>query len=264
MAVIDPEKKRHFDERSQPYVEKIRKYQKAEVAALEASRAAPLQAAERLFELADDTLDLASQHLALNGISRSVLDLRDEEFLMEARKAIGRAILYVENVVTGKVDVPFSDYEENLAELSSVSAERKFFMARKIGLSISLLKYHYGNNTKWRWSFVDLEGRYTAIAKNLLDLKKAFVNNNASSPDYIPLLYHLRMVKDLLGLQADRYRERYALAAQRPDDLRLAMAYLSAQRQLYNLLGERVEAEELKKKYDVWTTAYETRLRQLK
>ncbi|GMO17937.1 MAG: hypothetical protein LBG79_05995 [Spirochaetaceae bacterium] len=261
MKVNDPEKKRHFDEKTRKYEEKIRAYLKNEVTVLEECQNDPDNAALKLWALSNDMLNLASNYLAINGVCRMVFEQRDETALGEARKAVSKAIVYIENIVTGKIDVPFSDYEENLAELSSISPAAKYDFTRKIGCCVALLKLGYGDNTKWHWSFVDIEGRYTAVAKNLLDLRKAFGNNDPSAPDYEPLLYHLNLVKSLVEQQAHKFQERYSIATKRPDDIRLAMNFLSTLRQFHLMLNDTGEAEETKKKYDSWKQAYENEKR---
>jgi hypothetical protein len=256
MKEYDEERQQHYDEKVQEYQEKIRTIQKAGSIKLEECRKAPEAAAVKLFGLANDMLNLASNYLVINGVGRAILGARDEDALGEARKAITMAIIYIENIVTGKVDVPFSEYEENLAEISEITPDCKFQMVRKIGLAIALLKQGYGNNTKWRWSFIDIEGRFTVIAKNLLDLKMAFVNNNPSMPDYEPLLYHLHLVKNLLAQTAERFHDRYSLANKRTDDMRYALNFLSALYQIHLLLHERQEADTVKKKYDAWSAVF--------
>ncbi|MDR2510014.1 MAG: hypothetical protein LBC77_05145 [Spirochaetaceae bacterium] len=261
MKVADAEKQKYYDDRIHRYEANIQRLVKHEAAVLEECRLDTESAAVKLFELSNEMLNLASNYLALNGIARSVLGMRDEESLSEARKSITKSIIYLENVVTKLVDASFFEYERKLAELSSVPPERKYYVTKKIGAAIALLKYHYGDNTKWYWSFVDIEARFTAVAKNLLDLKKAYSNNNPSSEDYEPLLYHLRMVKDLLAYQANRFHERYSLSSKRPDDLRSAIAFLSALKQILVILNERREAEEIRKKHDAWQSAYNAMLK---
>lgn len=260
MKTNDVEKQRHYDEKARLYEEKIKKLEKNEPAILEKCRRNSSGAALALWSLADEMLNLASNHLALNGICRSVFGIRDEEALNEARKDISKAIIYIENVVTGKIDVPFSEYSGNLAELAPVSAESKYLMVRKIGIAIELLKYGYGDNTKWRWTFIDIEGRYTAVAKNLLDLRKALSSNDPSSPDYEPIHYHLHLIKLLLEQQAHHFQERFSIATKRADDLRLALNFLGALRQMLVLTNLHNDAEEIKKKYDVWMAAYNIEL----
>jgi hypothetical protein len=260
MKVNDGEKQQHYDQKIKSYEENIRKLQKLEPVILKECRKTPANAAEKLFTLADKMLNLASNYMAINGICRSILNLREEESLNEARKAISKAIIYMENIVTGKVDVPFSEYEKNLAELSTVNSEKKYYMARKIGAAIDLLKFGYGNNTKWRWSFVDIEARFTIVVKNLLDLKQALSGADPSSPDYTPMLYHIRLIKDLLSQQAARFQERYSLVSKSISDIEHAMSFLSVLRNLHSLLGEKFEVEETKKKYNVLLAVHEAEI----
>ena len=208
--------------------------------------------------LADEMLNLASNYLVLNGISATMLGVKNEEALNEARKALYKCVIYLEEIVTGFLDVPFSDYEDKLAEIASFDAARRYALVRKLGLAIRLVEDAYGENSKWKWAFVELEGRFAAVAKNLFDLKAATVNLDPRAADYEATTYHLRTVKRLLVLAADRYREKYELSTNRIDDFKLAIAFLGALRRISVLLGDRDEAETLKKKADIWSAKLES------
>jgi hypothetical protein len=105
---------------------------------------------------------------------------------------------------------------------------------------------------------VELEGRYAAVAKNILDMKNAVTNTDPRSPDYEPTMYHLRLVQRLLSQVADRYREKYELSTNRIDDFKMGINFLSALKRLHILLGDRDDAETVKKKLDIWTSKLET------
>jgi hypothetical protein len=225
---------------------------KKETLILAESRADPTTAAPKLFFLAERMLDITSNYLALNGISQNVLNTRDEVSLGEARKSASKAIIYLENVVTGKVDAPFSEYEGRLAELATVDSAQRYNIARKLGLSVSLLKAVYGDNSKWRWVFVDMDGHCAAVTKNLLDLKRAQANGDPSSPDYEPLLYHVNLVKRMLDEVAERFHSRYMLTAKRDEDLFQSCNFLAALQRIHLIFNERDEAEIVKKKHDNW------------
>jgi len=124
---------------------------------------------------------------------------------------------------------------------------------RKLGLAIRLIMDAYGDNTKWRWAFVELEARFAAVARNIMDLKTATKDGlDPHSAEYDDTVYHLRLVKRLFQQAADRYREKYELSTGRIDDFRLAINYLLALRRIHLILNERSEAEEAKKKADIW------------
>jgi hypothetical protein len=249
------EKQQHYLKKIAPFEANIKELLKNEAIIMSECRADPSTAAKKLFFLSERMLDVASNFLVISGIGQAVLDAKDEDSLGEAKKSVSKALIYLENVVTGKIDAPFSEYEEALAELEAVDASQRCFVVKKLGLTISLLKAAYGDNKKWRWVFVDMEGHSAAVAKNLLDLKKLQANQDPSSPDYEPLIYHAHFVKKMLSLAADRFHSRYMLATKREEDIWKAGNFLNALRRMHIVLNERDEAEEVKKKYDNWVSA---------
>jgi hypothetical protein len=57
---------------------------------------------------------------------------------------------------------------------------------------------------------------------------------------------------------ADRYREKYELSTNRIDDFKQGMIFLSALRRFHIILGDREEAETVKKKLDIWSVKLES------
>ena len=210
----------------------------------------PDPAIKRL-ELSQSMLNLASNYLVMNGIYLSMHDLKDESVLNEARKSLYRSVIYLEEVVSNYIDAPFSDYEKRLALIEPVSPAERYYLVQKMGLTISLLENAYGYNTKWKWSFVELEGRFSTVAKNLINLRD-IPNSDPHSPHYEPTLYHARLVKKLLIQSADRYREKYEQSTNRIDDFRIGIMYLSALKRMYVLTGDHSDAATVQKKLDKW------------
>ncbi len=208
--------------------------------------------------LAEEMLNLASNYIVMSGVSVGMLGLRNEDALNEARKALYKSIIYLEETTCKQVDAPFSDYEDKLAEIATFDAAKRYNLIRKLGLAIRLVEDAYGDNTKWKWTFVELEARFAAVAKNIFDLKAAQTNTDPRSSVYEPTVYHLRLIKKLLTQAADRYREKYELSTNRFDDFKLAIAYLNSLRRIHLMMGERDDAESVKKKTDIWATKLET------
>jgi hypothetical protein len=248
---------KYYAEKTRNYETKIKDYLKREETVLAECRKAPDTAAVKLFSLSNDMLNLTSNYLAINGISAAVLTARNEEALNEARKTLYKAVIYIENVVTGKIHAPFSEYEENLNELSTITEEARYLLMRKLGLTIDLLKNAYGDNTKWKWSFVDIEGRFAAITKNLFDLKNVIANTRPDKHGYETHVRHLQLIKKLLSQTADRYNQRYQLSTKRPEDLRAAVNLLAALKYIHSILGEREAMETVQKKHENWTSLLE-------
>jgi hypothetical protein len=261
MAKVSNQERQVYLEKIAPYRAMIETILKREKEYLLIIQQNPVNAAFKRLALVEDMLDLASYYIILNGVSLSVQKVKNEDALNDARKSLYKSVIYLEQVVTGLVDASFSEYEEKTAEIASMDSARRYSLVRKIGLAIQLLENAYGDNTKWKWSFVELEGRYAAAAKNILDMKNAVTNTDPRSPDYAPTVYHLRLVRRLLSQAADRYREKYELSTNRIEDCRLGIAFLSALKRILAVMGDREEAEVVRKKIEIWTAKLELDMR---
>jgi len=214
----------------------------------------PNDASIRKLGLVNEMLNLTSNYIAINGVSQAVLKTKNEEALNDGRKSLYKAVIYLEEIVSNYVDAPFSDYEEKLSAIESFDPNQRYNLVRKIGLAIDLLEQAYGDNSKWRWTFVDLEGRFAATAKNIIDLRHALENSSPESPYYDSTVYHLRLIKKLLQQSADRCREKYELSTSQTSDFKMGISFLAALKRLHGLLAESEEAEAIKKKLTIWTT----------
>ncbi|MDR2096217.1 MAG: hypothetical protein LBP76_11995 [Treponema sp.] len=258
MAKISTEEKSQYKEKIKGCIDVIEAILKREKIILMAIKQDPANAALKQLTLVDDMLNITSHYIIVNGISQSMLKVKNEDALNEGRKSLYKSVIYLEGIVSNLVDAAYTDYEEKLALIESVNAERRYLLVRKMGFTLQLLENAYGDNTKWKWTFVELEGRFAAVAKNVFNLKAAVGNTDPRSPDYEPTVYHLRLIKKLLAQAADRYREKYELSTNRTDDFKAGIHFLNALRRIHVLMGEREEAEIVKKKLDIWSAKLET------
>jgi hypothetical protein len=263
MAKISIEERRQYQDKIKPYRDKIVEISAKEKSLLLEIHKDPLDVALKRLTLVDDMLNLASYQIIISLVSQMRLKIKEENALNDGRKSLYKSVIYLEEVVSNYVDAPYSDYEEKLAEIASWDAARRYYLVRKMGLAIELLENAYGDNTKWRWSFVELEGRFAATAKNIIDLKNAVSNTDPRSPNYEPTVYHLRMIKKLLNQAADRYREKYELSTNRIDDFKQGINFLSSLRRLHVLMGDREDAETAKKKLEIWSVKLEADIKRM-
>jgi hypothetical protein len=254
MAKISNIERLRYLERTGSFRQAISELLKKEKETLPLIRSEDEGSAMTRVALAGDMLNLVSNYIIMSGVSNAALGIRNEEALNDARKSLYKCVIYLEGALSNYVDAPFSDYEDKLAGIASMSAADRYLLVRKLGLAIQLLEDAYGDNSKWKWSFVELEGRFAAVAKNILDLRKAAANTDLRSPEYEPTARLIRLIKKLLSHAADRYREKYELSTKNSEDLKMAIRFLSALRRIQSLLGNRREVEETKKKMDVWET----------
>jgi len=242
------------------YNSKIEPYRKAIAAILKEEQESrillksksPAAAIKRL-DMADAMLNLASNYMVINGVSQSMQNQKSEEALNDARKTLYKSVIYLEEVVSNYIDASFSEYEDQLDLIESVSPAQRFFLIRKMGLAIHLLKLAYGDNSKWKWGFVELEGRHATVTKNMINLKDVMVNSDPRSPHYEPVILHLRLARELLMDAANRYREKYELSTNNIDDFKKGILYLAALKRLNILTGAQIDATIADKKYKIWT-----------
>lgn len=252
-------------EAKQRYFDKVKEYKQTadsllqrEKSLLKVVEQAPDSAAYKRLSLADERMNLASYYLLLNRISYALMGVKNEAFLNEARKSCYQSVIYLEEVVSDTVDQPFSDYSEYLEQISDLQDEKRYGMARKLGFTIQSVEEDFGENTKWKWSFVELEGRYTTVAKNLINMKTLLAGLDPRVDGYQSRVAHLELVKQLLQRSADRYREKYELSTLRIDDFKQAIGYLNALKRIHTVLGEPQNADVIKRKVDVWRTKMDT------
>jgi hypothetical protein len=208
-------------------------------------------------ELASGYLNLVSYYILMNSLSLALLGMKNEAYLNEARKACYKSIIALEEIVTPYIDVPYSEYAERLTSIQDYSDQQRYDLLKKLGYSIDSVIEDFGQNSKWKWSFVELQGRYATITKNLINMKSFVARLDPRIEGYPERVGHMSLSKRLLQQAADRYREKYELLTLRLDDIKQAIRFLAALRRLHLLLGESEESEIVKKKIEIWKAKME-------
>jgi len=257
MAKNDQDRAMYY-EKVKPYTTMIKALLDTEKKLVMETKKNPSTASIQKLALADEMLNLASYYIVVSGMSHAVLKSKNEEALNDARKSLYKAVIYLEEVVSNYIDAPFHDYEEKLLAIESFNQDQRYNLICKMGFAIDLLEQAYGDNSKWRWTFVELEGRFAVTAKNIIDLKGIYEHLNPGAEYYDSTVYHLRLVKKLISQAADRYREKYELSTGQILDFKTGINYLGALRRLHIVLSENEESQEVKKKYAIWTAKLET------
>ena len=265
MAGAQTERKAEFLELSKPIHDLINKTLKDEKTTLDDMRKNPEGVEYKKIALAEEMLYVTTLYLSINTLSLKVLNLKNNDALNDGRKIIYKAIIYLEEVVSNIVDCAPGELTERLEKISDLKIDKRFYIVRKIGLVIQLLSDALGENSKWKWSFVELRARFAAVAKNLLDMKAAGKDYyDPASEDYDNTVFYVRLVRQLLDKSAMDYRDKYELMSRSEADMQMAINFLIALRRIAIVLGDNDEAEEIKKKAQVWKTKMETDQKQSK
>ena len=253
---VSDEARKHYNERIGEYQTEVKRLIAREDEMR--NQLSPDPGTRRLrLALAQDSVDLVSYYILMNALSVALLGVKSESLLNEARKRVYKAIIYAEEAVSPLIDVPFSEYEEGVAALEAVDDQARFGFLRKLGFSIDAIQDGFGANSKWKWSFVEIEGRYAGIVKNLIDLKTFVARMDPRVEGYEERNGHMTLCKELLQKAADRYREKYELSTLRFDDMKLAISYLAALKRLHAIIGEAEDGDVVAKKINIWKTKME-------
>ena len=78
-----------------------------------------------------------------------MLGIKNEDYLIEGRKVLVRALKYVEDTTTAYLDCPVADYEKNLDAIADLSLETRFRLIRKFGFAIQSYEEAFGENSKY-------------------------------------------------------------------------------------------------------------------
>ena len=209
--------------------------------------------------LAEQMIYLATVQMSINNISVEMLEVKNNDILNDARKSLYKAIIYLEDVVSNTVDCPYSDIESKILPIKEVSITRRLDIIRKLGLALDLLVDAFGENSKWKESFVEMRGRHAVVAKNLVDMKHAVKDYfDHNSPVYEDTILYVRLIRELLSKCANDYRDRYELASKRVDDMRMAVNLLIALRRIAMVMNDSEESENIRKKALAWKTKMES------
>lgn len=253
MSKISEETRLHFSEEIMPYKERITQILEKEKTMLNSIHEKDPIACGKKIALCDDMIYVSSLYIALNSLSLKIMDVKNNDALNDARKTLYKAIIYLEEIVSDKIDIPYADLQPDHELIKNISVEKRYLLIRKLGLAITILKDAFGDNSKWRWSFVEIEGRFATVAKNLIDMKEAMKSYfDPRASDYETVVLYVRLIQKLLDVSSTSYRDKYELSTRRIDDMRNGIKFLLAQRKLYIALGKTNEAEEVKKKAVVW------------
>ncbi len=249
MAKITNEDRELFKKESKQYEDLIKAELDKEKEMLTTMKGDAVGVEYKKLILAEQMIYIATLYNAINTASVKILEVKNNDALNEGRKILYKALIYLEEVVTNIVNVAPSEVSDKMEAIANTPLEKRYFLVRKLGLAIQMIIDAFGDNSKWKWSFVELEGRFAVVAKNLYDFKnyvKAYFD--PGDADNENSILYMRLIKTLLDKSANAYRDKYELSSRRLDDMKNAINFLLARRRVSVALSESEDAEELKKK----------------
>lgn len=252
MGKVSAEARERYLEKVNQYNKQIEDISKREEMILRSVSSESAGAEYKKIRLADENLNLASYYLLMNNLSVALLGVKNEAFLNNARKVIYKVLIYLEQVLSDYIDQPFSEYAERVQAVDAYDPLSRYRLCNKIGFTIQRVAEGFGDNSKWKWSFVELEGRLAVISKNFLNQKTLFSELDPDKEFYEIKFNHLNLARRLLEQAAARYREKYEISSFQTEDFKMAIRLLEGLRKLLINLNRHNDADTIKRKIDSW------------
>ncbi|OQY40060.1 MAG: hypothetical protein B6229_02620 [Spirochaetaceae bacterium 4572_7] len=216
-------------------------------------------AAYKRLLISDETMKLVSLYDIMNRLSLELLGIKNEFFINEARKACYESLILLEAVFSDSMNAPFSDYQDKLEEVATYPVESKYSLLKKLGFSINMVKDAFGENSKWKMSFIDLEGRHAILSHNSINFKNIVKELDPRQRDLFAMhINFLDMTIRALNDSANNYRLKYELTTFKIDDFKKAILLLATLRRLYSYIGKKKELTVVHKKIEVWKSKLES------
>ncbi|MDD5066217.1 MAG: hypothetical protein PHF84_04155 [bacterium] len=197
-------------------------------------------------------MNIIMLYIKLSNLSMDILGIKNESYLENARKLSYKFISILEDIVGNYVDVPYSEMKDKLATISQLDDIKRLKLVKKISYSVSMMEEAFGPNSKWKWSFVDLDARAANLCKNLTDYKRIQENQDPRVEGFPERNELLKFIKIYIRKAADRLREKYEIANPDVIILKEAIKYLAALMRIAITFNDGDEANNLKKNIKIW------------
>ncbi len=197
-------------------------------------------------------MNIVFLYLKLNNLSLEILGIKNEMHLDNSKKIAYRFIALLEEIVGKFVDIPYSELKDKLASISEIDDIKRLKLIKKISSTITAIEEAHGPNSKWKWSFVDLDARAANLCKNLTDFRRIQEHQDPRVEGFPERNELLRFIKTYVRKAADRLREKYEIASPDPIILKEAIKYLNVLMRIAIIFNDGEEANTLKKNIKIW------------
>ncbi|MBP7737405.1 MAG: hypothetical protein KA369_15600 [Spirochaetes bacterium] len=208
-------------------------------------------------ELASHEMDAIENFIKMNDLSLEMLNLRNSTFLENARKEFYKVLQYLEEIVGNQVDRSLKENDEYLATIKEINPQQILNFVKRMHRILGELIRNFGQDTKWKWSFVEWQARAAVITKNITSFSDVARLRDPRTPFFYDRRDMMLLCKDSLTEAAKQFRTKYEMAGKARDDLKSSISYLAALRKIHVLFGEDVEATKLKNIIDAAKMALE-------
>ncbi|MBP5450210.1 MAG: hypothetical protein J6Y01_08880 [Spirochaetales bacterium] len=253
MGKLTDKQKLDFQERVKYYKNQIEEADKRQKEINQQIIKEPENEGLNRIKAANNILNMISLNCSMSEMSFYILGIKNTAYLDRARQLIYEVLSNLEKIVSNYVDVPFVDYEEKLHSIEDYSDSERLKLIKMLGFCVDRLADDFGENSKWRWSFVEINARVSVVAKNLLDLKRYQKCDDPREEGYRERREHLKLVQETLSDAAKGYRDKFELSTKDPEDMKKGIDHIKALLRIYQLNQDVEKIESTKKNIEVWS-----------
>jgi hypothetical protein len=197
-------------------------------------------------ELAHLEMDAIDNFLKMNDLSIEMLGIKNSNFLETARKGFYKVLQYMEEIVSDDLDHSLNENDDYLATIKKLNPRQILEFIKRIHRLLNNLKNKFGQDSKWKWSFVELQARLAVISKNIVSFSEIARLRDPRVEFFDERRDLMQLCKESLNEAAKQYRTKYEMAGKAREDLKKSIDFLSVLRKIHSLFGEDIEATKLK------------------
>ncbi len=198
-------------------------------------------------------LDTVQIYCKMNEYSVQIMDIKNDLYLSTSRKNIYQALKLLEMIFGSVVDSSLTENEEIIKQFSILTPKKMLHLFKKFEYCIALVELAEGENSKWKWTFVELYGKLAVLAKNMINFKE-FVNKmfDPTYEYYKEVNEIIAFEKKILESAAQKYRTKYELSTRDITDMNKGIDLLNLLVRINIILNEQDMAQDNKKTIEKW------------
>ncbi|MBN2159770.1 MAG: hypothetical protein JW807_10265 [Spirochaetes bacterium] len=197
-------------------------------------------------ELVSREMDAIDCFLKMNDLSVEMLGIKNNTFLENARKEFFKVLQQLEEIVGPDVDRTLRENDEYLEKINRLNPAQILSFIQRMHRILDSLKKKFGQESKWKWLFVDLQARAAVITKNITSFSDVAKIRDPRAAFFNERRELMQLCKESLTEAARQFRTKYEMAGKARDDLTRSIHFLAALRKIHVLFGEDTEATKLK------------------
>jgi hypothetical protein len=189
-------------------------------------------------------------NLKMSNVSLKMLGYRNTKFLDNAKSDYSKILQLMGEIVGSDVDRTLKENDQYLEKIDRINPAQMLTLIQDLHHTFHNLKSAFGEDTKWKWLFVEMQAKAAIVTKNATSFSDIAKLRDPRTEFFKERKELMDLCKQSLADAAKQYRTKYELSGKAREDLQRTIELLSALRKIHILFGEENEANKLKTTID--------------